>query len=216
MHATSIQISILKYQFSLKTNKQEFPEDMADFQSGEKKKLLNKIMGGRSKGYRSWLGGTPADQTSGNLSIKINDGNEPTEWEIMCPIHTIHTKNVSSTKNTYLLRTYCICRELYSIFCNDLHGKKFKERICVYSLCCTAETNTALWSNYTVIKIKNKTNIETCFAKVNNASWAKKQLCIGYKTLLKNNIKGQLIQNLRKKFIFSLKLDMRYKILLLL
>ena len=45
----------------------------------EKKELLNKIMGGRSKGYRSCLDGTPADQTSGNLSIKINDGNEPTE-----------------------------------------------------------------------------------------------------------------------------------------
>jgi len=39
----------------------------------EKKELLNKIMGGRSKGYKSCLDGTPADQTSGNLSIKIND-----------------------------------------------------------------------------------------------------------------------------------------------
>ena len=39
----------------------------------EKKELLNKIMGGRSKGYMSCLDGTPADQTSGNLSIKIND-----------------------------------------------------------------------------------------------------------------------------------------------
>ena len=58
----------------------------------EKKELLNKIMGGRSKGYRSCLDGTPADQTSGNLSIKINDGNEPTEWEIMCRIHATMQK----------------------------------------------------------------------------------------------------------------------------
>ena len=39
---------------------------------------------------------------------------------------------------------------------------------------------------------------------------------MGYKTLLKNNIKGQLIQNLRNNVFFSPKLDMRYKILLLL
>ena len=38
MHATSIQILILKYQFSLeKKQKKEFLEDMADSQSAEKK-----------------------------------------------------------------------------------------------------------------------------------------------------------------------------------
>ena len=47
------------------------------------------------------------------------------------------------------------------MLCGDLNGKKIQKRgdicICIAdSLCCTAETNTALLSNYTPIKINLK------------------------------------------------------------
>ena len=47
-------------------------------------------------------------------------------------------------------------REPYSIFCNNLYEKKIWKRldICVCiteSVCCTSETNTALWINYTPV-----------------------------------------------------------------
>ena len=43
-------------------------------------------------------------------------------------------------------------KELFSILCNDLYGKRVA--ICtVDSFCCIAETNTTLNINYTPIKI---------------------------------------------------------------
>ena len=47
------------------------------------------------------------------------------------------------------MRTDCIYRELYSVFCGDLNGKEIQKGgdICTCitdPLCCTIETNTTL------------------------------------------------------------------------
>ena len=55
------------------------------------------------------------------------------------------------------------------MLCGDLNGKEIQKRgdicICIAdSLCCTTETNSTLWSNYTPVKIKKKN-------KENGATW---------------------------------------------
>ena len=62
-------------------------------------------------------------------------------------------------QNRSLIRTYCIVRELYSMLCDDLNGKKIFKRVDTHvcmndSPCHSAEINMTLWSNSTPIKIQ--------------------------------------------------------------
>ena len=62
-------------------------------------------------------------------------------------------------QNRSLIRTYCIVRELYSMLCDDLNGKKIFKRVDTHicmtdSPCHMAEINRTLWSNPTPIKIQ--------------------------------------------------------------
>ena len=65
-------------------------------------------------------------------------------WEIETDIYTLlYIKQITTVEH----------RELYSILCNDLYGKRVWKRgdmcICVTdSLCCTSESNTTLWIKY--------------------------------------------------------------------
>ena len=54
-----------------------------------------------------------------------------------------------------------MARELYSVLCGNPNGKEILKRgaicICIADLlCCTAETNTTLYSNYTLRKVNLK------------------------------------------------------------
>ena len=52
--------------------------------------------------------------------------------------------------------TYCIDRELYSMFSGDPNGKEIRKKGVYVFTSCTAETNTTLEGNYSPIKIKEK------------------------------------------------------------